>query len=117
MIRIYTGLLLICLLFSSGCSLKYLGPHQEDGGFRFSLKARGAKKVAIAGSFNQWDTGRDLLSGPDNDGVWTVVLPLTEGRYEYLFLVDGTKWVLDPEAPFEDDGFGGRDSVVVVGRQ
>lgn len=80
------------------------------------MSAPGAKKVAIAGSFNQWDAGRDFLSGPDDEGNWTVFLPLKEGRYEYLYQVDGRKWVADPEAPSEADGFGGKNSVVLVGR-
>lgn len=116
MIKVFLGCLLISLLFFPGCSLKYLGPHAEDGGVRFSIKAPGAKKVAIAGSFNQWDAGSNILSGPDDEGIWTIVLPLAEGRYEYLFLIDGTKWVLDPEVPFEDDGFGGKNSVVLLGK-
>lgn len=108
------GFFLIFLAFSLGCSVKYLGPHPDEGGVRFSLKAPGAKQVAIAGSFNQWDAGRDLLKGPDSEQVWTIILPLAEGRYEYLFFLDGEKWVLDPEVPFVDDSLGGKNSVFVL---
>jgi 1,4-alpha-glucan branching enzyme len=114
MSKILAVLSVILILFSLGCSIKYLGPHTDEGGVRFSLKAPGAKKVAIAGSFNQWDAGRDLLKGPDSEQVWTITIPLAEGRYEYMFLLDGEKWVLDPEVPSADDSLGGKNSVYVL---
>jgi len=34
-----------------------------------------------------------------------------------MFVVDGARWVADPAAlAFEDDGFGGRNSLLIVGR-
>jgi len=112
--KVFIGFFLLGVLFFLGCSVKYLGPHTDEGGVRFSLKAPGAKQVAIAGTFNQWDTGRDLLKGPDSEEVYTILIPLTEGRYEYLFLIDGEKWVVDPEAPFADDSLGGKNSVFIL---
>ena len=104
----------LLIVFSCGCSVKYLGPHSDEGGVRFSIVAPGAGKVAIAGSFNQWDAEKYFLKGPDNEGIWTIILPLDEGRYEYLFIIDGEKWILDPEVPFVDDGLMGRNSVFVL---
>ncbi|MCL5022425.1 MAG: glycogen-binding domain-containing protein [Nitrospirae bacterium] len=98
----------------AGCSVKYAGPERVEDGVRFALEAKDAKKVAIAGSFNQWDPEKDVLSGPDSDGMWQITIPLPEGRYEYLFLIDGAKWVLDPTVPFVDDGLGGKNSVVSI---
>jgi len=47
--------------------------------------------------------------------VWSITLPLTPGRYEYKFLVDGKKWMHDPENPQKiEDGFGGHSSVIEV---
>ncbi len=112
--KVLYGFLLFFIVFSHGCSVKYLGPHADEGGVRFSIKAVDAKKVAIGGSFNHWDADQYLLTGPDSEGIWTIILPLEEGRYEYLFIIDGKKWVADPEAPFVDDGFGGKNSVFVV---
>ena len=41
---------------------------------------------------------------------------LAPGRYMYKFVVDGTNWKQDPTAKESaDDGFGGKNSVVVVG--
>lgn len=99
-----------------GCSAKYLGPEVTDSGVRFSVKVQSAKSVAIVGSFNQWDREKDLLAGPDREGIWSITIPLQDGRYEYLFWVDGEKWLLDPEVPSVDDGFGGKNSVILIRR-
>lgn len=82
---------------------------------RFVLHAPDADAVALVGQFNDWDpTGTPLA--PTGDGGWTAVVSLAEGRYEYAFLVDGTRVVADPgareRAPSE---FGVPNSVVLVG--
>jgi 1,4-alpha-glucan branching enzyme len=107
---------LFFLLLLSSCSVKQLGPTVLDGSVRFDFLAPKASRVAITGSFNRWDPQMNALSGPDRKGVWTVTLQLPEGRYEYLFVVDGNKWLPDPGALSVDDGLGGRNSVVEVGR-
>jgi 1,4-alpha-glucan branching enzyme len=109
---------LVCLviLLLPCCSAKRFGPEVGDGTVRFQFYAPKAASVAIAGSFNQWDPGKNALAGPDRRGVWTVTLALPEGRYEYLFVLDNKKWQTDPGALSIDDGFGGRNSVVDVGR-
>lgn len=109
-------LLLFAGILVSGCSLKYAGPERVKDGVRFALEAKEAKKVAIVGGFNQWDPEKGLLSGPDGDGIWEITIPLPEGRYEYLFLINGEKWALDPTVPFTDDGLGGKNSVVSIKR-
>jgi len=109
-------LILLSGVVVSACNLKYRGPELVDGGVRFSMEAKDAKKVAIVGSFNQWDPEKDVLSGPDGDGMWKITILLPEGRYEYLFLINGEEWVLDPTVPFVDDGLGGKNSVVSIKR-
>jgi len=56
------------------------GPRIRDGEVMFLFKTLDAKKVAVAGSFNQWDAERNLLSGPDENGVWSISFPLQYGR-------------------------------------
>lgn len=115
-IYLYSSVLSILLYLSlAGCAPKYLGPEVRRDGVYFSLYAPAAKSVAIAGSFNQWDVHRDALAGPGNQGVWNIILPLPVGRYEYLFFIDEKEWKLDPGTPWVDDGFGGKNSVVVIG--
>ncbi len=83
-------------------------------GVRFSYAAPSAKSVAIAGNFNHWKPDQDRLLGPDRKGIWTIVLPLQPGRYEYRFIVDGREWVLDPSVPSMEDGLGDRNSLFVL---
>jgi len=106
-------LLVVILLSITGCVPKSLGPEITKDGVFFSFYAPTAKSVTISGSFNAWDVHKDRMSGPDKSGVWSDVIPLPEGRYEYLFIVDG-KWLPDPSVPEVDDGFGGKNSVLIV---
>ncbi len=81
---------------------------------RFVLYAPGAKRVALAGTFNQWDQNAAPLVPAGTSGVWTTTLPVPVGQHQYAFVVDGKRWVADPAAPAVDDGFGRRNSVVAV---
>lgn len=81
---------------------------------RFVLYAPGAKRVTVAGTFNQWDQNAAPLVPAGTDGVWTASLALPVGQHQYAFVVDGRRWVPDPTAPAVDDGFGRRNSVVAV---
>ena len=112
----FCTLLIYTISALTGCSLKYKGPRITEGGVMFRIKAPDAGGVAIAGSFNQWDTDRDMLSGPDKTGIWSIFIPLSDGRYEYLYIIDGTQWLLDPAVPSAGDGFGGRNSVISIKR-
>ena len=82
---------------------------------RFQLAAPDARVVAVAGSFNDWRSDA-LPMLRDRDGVWTVTVPLPVGEHRYQFVVDGAQWRSDPTAHAQvDDGFGGANSVIVVG--
>jgi len=91
------------------------GPKAVEGGTRFVLFVPKAKRVSIAGDFNNWSTGADPLFDREGRGMWSIVIPLKAGRYEYKFLIDGTRWVPDPGNPKKvKDGFGAFNSVVEV---
>jgi len=80
----------------------------------FSLRAPGATSVAVAGDFTEWEA-QYTLEDLDGDGVWTGRVPVTPGVHEYMFVVDGSEWVTDPEADrYRDDGFGSRNAVLAV---
>ena len=73
-----------------------------------------AQSVTLAGSFNQWDMGATPME--ETDGIWSVTVDLPTGRHQYKFVVNGSDWVTDEWATdFADDGFGGENSVIVVG--
>lgn len=80
---------------------------------RFEVLAPGAGKVDLVGSFNDWKVGTAKLKGPDRLGYWTLTLDLPRGRHEYIFLVDGEKWVSDPfAAALKPDGFGRQNALM-----
>jgi hypothetical protein len=82
---------------------------------RFQLIAPEAQQVAIAGSFSEWQP--DVLPlVKENGGLWSITLALPLGEHQYQFVIDGDRWVPDPRAHAQvDDGFGGTNSVVIVG--
>ena len=84
---------------------------------RFVLYAPGASRVAVAGTFNQWDQTAAPLVPAGTNGVWTTTLALPVGQHQYAFVIDGRRWIADPAAPAVDDGFGRRNSVVAVTTQ
>lgn len=81
---------------------------------RFVLTAPDAHAVSLAGTFNQWDAHATPLVRTGASGVWTASLSLPPGQHQYVFVVDGVRWVPDPAAPAVDDGFGRRNSVLTL---
>ena len=61
---------------------------------QFKLYAPQAKRVSLAGSFNNWDT-KALSAKKDSKGNWVVKVNLRQGKHEYKFFVDGS-WLNDP---------------------
>lgn len=83
--------------------------------FHFELHAPGADRVELLGTFNNWKTDDIVLAGPDASGHWTAEVALPEGRHEYIFLVDGERWLADPKAAtHRPDGFGRVNTVIKV---
>jgi 1,4-alpha-glucan branching enzyme len=67
----------------------------------------GARSVEVVGSFNDWSRGMLHLSDDAHNGIWHAEAVLPAGQHEYMFVVDGDRWVSDPLAGrYVDDGFG-----------
>jgi len=82
-------------------------------GVKFTHQAPGAGQVNLAGSFNGWDAQRHPLTD-EGGGVWSIVMALKPGKYEYKFVVDGA-WFADAENPDSvPDSFGGSNSAIQV---
>jgi hypothetical protein len=96
-----------------------IGLSLAHGGVRetvvvFALPVAGAHRVALVGDFNHWDARATPLTF-GRTGGWRVAVPLSPGRHVYAFVVDGTRWVVDPAAPRAmDDDFGTPNSLVTV---
>jgi len=79
----------------------------------FEFFAPQAQEVVLAGDFNNWDI-TSLPMKKDRKGNWKISVPLSPGKHEYLFWVDGF-WQGDPKA--EDrvpNPFGGWNSLKIV---
>jgi pimeloyl-ACP methyl ester carboxylesterase len=80
--------------------------------FRLKDQAN-AKSVALAGTFNNWNTQRTPMIRKGAD--WSVSINLAPGTYRYKFVVDSNRWTVDPEnSQTEDDGEGHINSVIVI---
>jgi len=101
-----------------------ISPELTDEGVVFRYRDPVAQVVQISGS---WETnfhlrGREWTSNTRvgrmeraTDGVWELRVPLGPGRYEYVFLVDGRFWHVDPNNPQRaPDGADGWVSLLVV---
>ena len=79
----------------------------------FKLFAPQAKKVSIAGTFNNWDA-KTLKAKKNTRGDWEAKLSLAPGRYEYKFLVDGS-WIDDPSCSYRvPNNFGTANCVIEI---
>lgn len=79
---------------------------------QFRLGAPEALDVTLVGDFNDWRPEHRLHQTAA--GVWSVDVALEPGVYNYVFVVDGKTWRLDPLAPQVTDGFGGSSSRIAV---
>lgn len=80
-----------------------------------AFKLRGytnAKKVILAGSFNNWNESDFVMQKTDYG--WKYVVPLSGGKHHYKFIVDG-EWITDPNNSVKEyDGNGHINSVRMV---
>lgn len=80
---------------------------------RLSLDLAGARRVDVIGDFNGWEP--EPLADGNGDGVFATTMHLARGSYDYLFVIDGERLMLDPRAAAVlDDGFGRRNGVLRV---
>jgi len=88
---------------------------EGEGIAQFVARFPGAHSVAVVGSFNDWQPESTRLEDPDHDGVWGASVVLPAGAHEYMFVVDGERWIADPLAErFVQDDYGRENSVVLV---
>ena len=79
----------------------------------FCLSAPQARRVSIAGDFNQWDISSHSLK-QNKKGAWSISLSLNRGPHEYRFFVDG-EWQDDPNcSSFVENPFGTSNCLRIV---
>lgn len=90
-----------------------VSPVVTSDGVLFSYYAPNARKVNIAADFNEWEISDTPLMNIEGTGVWQKLVPLTKGRYEYKFYVDGT-WCVDPDNPNRSSSEFGENSYIEI---
>ena len=72
-----------------------------------------ATEVLLAGDFNNWQNGAEAMTKTEKGFTITKTFKATD-ELRYKFISDGN-WTTDLKAPdFVDDGFGGKNSHVVI---
>ena len=80
---------------------------------RFMYANDEAASVAVAGDFSGWEPIPLSAETVDGQTVWTGLVPVSKGEHQYMFVVDGSRWVTDPLAPVQrSDGFGNKNAVL-----
>jgi serine protease AprX len=94
-----------------------ISPHIDRKVISFYYYDPAARKVALTGTFNDWQTKDDEMF-QIRPGLWEGVLEVPargRGAYRYKFLVDRTRWINDPENPLRiEDGYGGFNSLITI---
>lgn len=81
----------------------------------FMLDWPSARKVAVIGSFNQWNPEGYLMDRASSGEPWIIHLQLEKGKYNYAFLIDDQTVVPDPHSLWQQaDGFGNLNSSIIV---
>jgi glycosidase len=81
--------------------------------YRFEVKNIGsAKKVQLAGDFNNWNPAATVLK--QEGDIWVTEMPVNPGKYSYKVVIDSV-WTLDPGNPDStSNGMGGFNSVRTI---
>ncbi len=53
--------------------------------------------LAVAGDFNEWRSNIHYLRDTDGDSVWEARMHLKPGSYLYRYVLNGERWLRDPE--------------------
>jgi hypothetical protein len=63
-------------------------------------KNSSARTVAVIGDFNKW-TRKSMKRSKD---VWQISIKANPGKYEFMYVIDGNKRVIDPNFKTSDNG-------------
>lgn len=78
-------------------------PSRTPGGVRFTYPSGDERSVVVAGDFNGWSRTDHPLR--KENGVWTATIPLRPGLQIYRFIIDDSRFVLDPGNPVTVDNY------------
>jgi 1,4-alpha-glucan branching enzyme len=107
-------LVTLCGMWSCTKTVGQMPPQSTPSGVKFTVRAPTAKHVSLVGSFNGWAKGATPMKVSDG-ALWSITVPLKEGEYTFMYLIDGSQWMTPPQAEdFVTDGFGQTNGIVIV---
>ncbi|MCB0077705.1 MAG: S8 family serine peptidase [Anaerolineales bacterium] len=93
-----------------------LSPQVAEAEVRFLLREPNAATVHVVGDWNGWRLGETAMA-PSTDGWWSATLDRAAlpANAQYKFVIDGERWLDDPENLDKAvDGYGGFNGVIRV---
>jgi serine protease AprX len=99
------------VLRTFGCS----PPRVENERLVFLYHDDQAESVSLVGDFNSWNTALTPLR-KDDSGLWVAEVEAPKaGKYQYKFIVDGSRWLEDPSNGMKvPDNYGGMNSLLAI---
>jgi 1,4-alpha-glucan branching enzyme len=86
------------------------GPAQVS--FELTADVQG-QSICVLGTFNDWQSCHVMRRR--DDGVWQCEVELQPGQYEYRFLVDGERWINDPQADgYTPNPYGEHNCIIMI---
>jgi hypothetical protein len=116
-LRLMVAVAAALALVLGGLSLSGAFPSLRDRNtvsIHFSIDAPDASSVVLIGSFSDWSADKGYRLEKAGLGPWELSVRLRKNEvYSYGFLIDGERWMADPQATEAvDDGFGGTNSLL-----
>ncbi|WP_370978513.1 isoamylase early set domain-containing protein [Agaribacterium sp. ZY112] len=88
------------------CKVKFVAPPEL---------AQTAKKIYLAGDFNDWKYESNVLRKQKNGALATTLDLDTDSEYQYRYVLDGERWENDYDADkYIPNELGVENSVVIV---
>jgi hypothetical protein len=81
---------------------------------QFLITVPDASKMVVVGDFNDWDATRTPMTRINDQGMWSVVVRLSEGLHEFQYVKDDSLRINDPTLPQTSSEFGSPNSVLAV---
>lgn len=82
--------------------------------FRFKPEGKNYEKVQMKGEMNAWNPAKTPFEL--KNGVWEATIRTEPGNYQYVFVLNGSKEIRDPENPDSvSNGMGGFNSIIKIG--
>ncbi len=82
---------------------------------QFLIVVPDAKKMVVVGDFNGWDATQTPMVRVNDQGLWSVSVPLKAGKlYQFQYVKDDTLRLNDPSLPQVSSDLGSPNSALAI---